>query len=83
MRHHLTTVPLTRVGTEEVGGWLFFAVCDPGTPSLVGIVAVLVRSERGVACVLITLKITISPTIRLIIRLIVGLIVTMSLIIVQ
>ena len=27
MRHNLTTVPLARVGTEEVGGWLFFAVC--------------------------------------------------------
>ena len=26
MRHNLTTVPLARVGTEVVGGWLFFAV---------------------------------------------------------
>ena len=26
--HNLTTVPLARVGTEEVGGWLFFATCS-------------------------------------------------------
>jgi len=27
MPHHLTTVPLARLGTEEVGGGLFLAVC--------------------------------------------------------
>ena len=25
--HHLTTVPLARLGTDEVGGGLFLAVC--------------------------------------------------------
>jgi len=26
--HHLTTVPLARLGTDEVGGGLFLAVCE-------------------------------------------------------
>ena len=28
--HHLTTVPLARLGTDEVGGGLFLAVCALG-----------------------------------------------------
>ena len=28
MPHHLTTVPLARLGTDEVGGGLFLAVCN-------------------------------------------------------
>jgi hypothetical protein len=37
MRHNLTTVPLARVGTEEVGGWLFFAVCESIESRLTGL----------------------------------------------
>ena len=29
--HHLTTVPLARLGTDEVGGYLFLAVWNPQT----------------------------------------------------
>eukprot|EP00964_Phaeocystis_antarctica_P034987 scaffold19931_cov33-Phaeocystis_antarctica.AAC.1 len=34
MRHHLTTVPLARLGTDEVGGWLFLAPWRVGIPCL-------------------------------------------------